>query len=493
MVSRRPPRAFTLIELLVVIAIIAVLIALLLPAVQAAREAARRSQCVNNLKQIGIAMHNYNGTYGGLPPIYISFGIGANAVQRGYGVSILPYMEQNTVLNAYNMSRGIAHYENSTAVRTVINSYICPSTPTASFISSGVATSGTPGYDLNLGAARSDYWTPFTVSLAFNALPKANYQFRGVLKENDVTPLAFITDGTSNTMLIYELAGWPDYYLKRTLVRPYVAGSYSRIGFQYGAWAGYQELNVCSFTGGEFAYDGPCMINCHNGYNAMYSFHAGGMNALACDGSVRFLKESTSRSDPPGVHHQGSGRSHQRRPALIRPRRLPLNRDSARRRFRFALALGLAALPPLGCGAKGDRVPLFPVSGQILVGDQPAGNAEIRFIDAKSPLDLDAPRPFATADAEGKFRLGTFEPDDGAPAGSYNVMLIWPEGPPGPGPARDRLKDTFRDPANTPLKATIPEGGGPLEPFKIDPAQLKKISPKPAPDSGDVFDPTRPG
>ena len=289
-------RAFTLIELLVVIAIIAVLIALLLPAVQAAREAARRSQCVNNLKQVGLAMHNYESTYGGLPPIYITFGSGINAVQRGYGVSILPYLEQNSVYNAYNMSRGLAHYENSTSVRTVIPGYICPSTPTSPFVSSGVYIGTSPYYDLNLGAARSDYWTPFAVSLQFLATPTTSYRFPGVLKANNSTSFAEITDGLSNTMLIYELAGWPEYYLRRNLVRSYTAGSYSRSGFQYGAWAGLQELNICSFTGGEFAYDGPCMINCHNGYNAIYAFHPGGANFLSCDGSVRFLKESVSRS-----------------------------------------------------------------------------------------------------------------------------------------------------------------------------------------------------
>ena len=172
-----------------------------------------------------------------------------------------------------------------------------------------------------------------------------------------------------------------------------------------------------------------------------------------------------------------------------------MDRTLSRPRVRSApaLALGLASLLPLGCGPKGDRVPLFPASGQVLVGDQPASGAEIRFIDVRNPSDFDAPRPFATADAEGKFQLGTYDPGDGAPAGSYNVMLIWPEGPPGPGPARDRLKDTFRDPVKTPLKATIPEGGGPLEPFKIDPAQIKKTGPNTAPDLGDPANPTRPG
>ena len=300
MASRRPPRAFTLIELLVVIAIIAVLIALLLPAVQAAREAARRAQCTNNLKQMGIAMHNYAASYNGLPPIYISFtpkgGTAADKIDRGYAVSILSYMEQQQVSNAYNMSRGLPHVENSTAVRTVINAYVCPTTPTPAFIESGLATNTTPFYDLKLGAARSDYFTPFNVSLQFLATPNANFRFPGVLKANDVSPFADITDGLSNTMLLYELAGWPDYYLRRSLVKPYVAGSYSRGGFQLGAWAGLMELNIVSFAGGEGVYDGPCMINCHNGYNAIYSFHPGGVNTLACDGSVRFLKESTART-----------------------------------------------------------------------------------------------------------------------------------------------------------------------------------------------------
>jgi len=273
-----------------------VLIALLLPAVQSAREAARRVQCVNNLKQIGIAMHNYEGTYGGLPPIYITFGSGVDYVQRGYAVSILGYMEQSQVFNAYNMSRGLSHYENQTSVRTVIPGYVCPSTPTAPLIESGVTTRLSPFYDLKLGAARGDYFTAFNVSLQFLATPAEQYRFPGVLRGNGVTPLSAITDGLSNTMLVYELAGWPDYYLRRTLVRPYVAGSYNRGGFQLGAWAGLQELNIVSFTGGEFAYDGPCMINCHNGYNAIYAFHPGGVNMLSCDGSVRFVKESTARS-----------------------------------------------------------------------------------------------------------------------------------------------------------------------------------------------------
>ena len=294
--SRSRPRGFTLIELLVVIAIIAVLIALLLPAVQAAWEAARRAQCTNNLKQLGLAMHGYADGFGGLPPMGVSYTDKAlGFVKRGWGVAILPYLEQRQVSDAYNMSGGLVQAMNQTAVKTVIATFLCPSTPTPSLIASGLYANTAPYYDLNQGAARGDYWTPFGSNVNF--LPTPRVEHPGALKWTYATSFAEITDGTSNTMLLYELAGWPDYYERRKLVRPYAAGNYgSRAGFDWGAWAGFQEQRILSFTGGEFQYDGPCMINCHNGYNSVYSFHPGGVNALACDGSVRYLKESIARS-----------------------------------------------------------------------------------------------------------------------------------------------------------------------------------------------------
>ena len=180
----RPRPAFTLIELLVVIAIIAVLIGLLLPAVQAAREAARRSQCVNNLKQIGLAMHNYNDVNGALPPPKIRSGTCQNAYTTGTGAGtllnttaftmILPFIEQTTLANAYNFMQPSSNdawggygsaptgptilagsaVVNTTVVGSLVTSYWCPSDqpPTVE----NYATTTTGPYSMH-NARRSNY------------------------------------------------------------------------------------------------------------------------------------------------------------------------------------------------------------------------------------------------------------------------------------------------------------------------------------------------
>src|SRR5690242_16965713 len=121
-------RGFTLIELLVVIAIIAVLIALLLPAVQAAREAARRAQCVNNLKQLGIALHNFHDVNSLLPSS--DRPSGATPLPRIAGITfMLPFMEQANLYNAYNQATNWSSPINSTVVLSKINTLVCPSSP----------------------------------------------------------------------------------------------------------------------------------------------------------------------------------------------------------------------------------------------------------------------------------------------------------------------------------------------------------------------------
>src|SRR3954462_200570 len=123
--SRLRP-AFTLIELLVVIAIIAVLIALLLPAVQAAREAARRSQCVNNLKQLGLALHNYESSHGMLPPT-CTYDVPTVGNDFSMKAHLLPYMEQTMVYQATNYSFAYNSAQNGTATSTTVNTFLCPS------------------------------------------------------------------------------------------------------------------------------------------------------------------------------------------------------------------------------------------------------------------------------------------------------------------------------------------------------------------------------
>lgn len=149
-------------------------------------------------------------------------------------------------------------------------------------------------------------------------------------------------------------------------------------------------------------------------------------------------------------------------------------RTALRRVRPAALAIGLAAV---GCGDEAPKIPLFPTSGRVLVGSEPAEGVEVRFFDAANVNDPDRPHPFAATDAEGRFDLGTFEAGDGAPVGRYKVMLLWPKGPPGPGVPRDRFGNAYTNPAQSPFEATVAEGAeNALQPFVVDPAILKKAA-----------------
>ncbi len=189
---------FTLIELLVVIAIIAVLIALLLPAVQAAREAARRIQCVNNEKQIGLALHNYNDSFSVLPASEMGFMGLANGPNYSAISMILPFMEQTTIYNAINFSQfdfnpnvSPASDPNGTAVVARINGLMCPS-DTYSSSGSQLEVYGQTNYMADMGSGivwQSSLFAPNT------SLPMPN----GVFYGNSATTFAAITDGLSNT------------------------------------------------------------------------------------------------------------------------------------------------------------------------------------------------------------------------------------------------------------------------------------------------------
>ncbi|QDU06701.1 DUF1559 domain-containing protein [Gimesia aquarii] len=265
---------FTLIELLVVIAIIAILIALLLPAVQQAREAARRSSCKNNLKQIGIAMHNYHDVHNTLPPGYLDNDPIADTENRnllGWGTFILPFIEQSALYNSIGEVGGFdvnwtSITEMTTASATVptpyakviLKSFICPSDPMGG-INTDVLNYGKSNYT---GVAGNTYRTS-----------AAGVKPTGTFYDNSSVRFRDIRDGLSNTIIIGERS------TEGTKNGTIWIGNYSN-----GAY--YTQNAITSPTS---AYYG---INGSAGSWNFTSSHTGGAHFLLGDGSVRFISEN---------------------------------------------------------------------------------------------------------------------------------------------------------------------------------------------------------
>ena len=281
----RNRRAFTLIELLVVIAIIAVLIGLLLPAVQKVREAASRLNCQNNLKQIGLAALNFESTIGGLPPRRNGFSV--SGPRRGWGPSILPYVEQTALAGTYRFDKDFYAPENAGNISVPLKLFSCPSSPAGRsvvVVQAGFTSVGAAG----------DYFgaNSFQSNLYGNAALNGNNTITA-MQDDANRPITDITDGTSNTLLVTEQAGRPDYYI---LGSKQATNSGLSNAANWGPWASYQVFAVQVFGSDGKTKDGtggPCTINCNNS-QGVYAFHTGGADAVYCDGSVHFMRSSMS-------------------------------------------------------------------------------------------------------------------------------------------------------------------------------------------------------
>ena len=273
-------RGFTLIELLVVIAIIAILIGLLLPAVQKVRDAAARTQCSNNLKQLGLALHNYHDTYKAFPP---GQWMPKKNVTHCWLALILPYIEQGPLYQKYNLNiswdaspndnakQNSALYVNQNQVPI----FLCPAAPEGR-----VATNhrGVTDYSASSEIHRPN---PFFVG----KIPPSDPTWIGVLGNNVKRRVTDITDGSSNTLMVAECAGrnqgWEMGKLAGTLG-------------ETGAWANPGNvLTIAGFNPVNGTIPGPVAVNGCNSQN-VYSFHAGSAGGLFGDGSVHFLNSSTS-------------------------------------------------------------------------------------------------------------------------------------------------------------------------------------------------------
>jgi prepilin-type N-terminal cleavage/methylation domain-containing protein/prepilin-type processing-associated H-X9-DG protein len=314
----RKRRGFTSIELLVVIAIIAVLIGLLLPAVQKVRAAAARAQCGNNLKQIGVALMNYESVNGTLP-IGDSRGY-LNLPRVTWQALILPYIEQNNLATLYNYKVDWDNPLNYPAIATQVKIYNCPST------ANGIRFDRTPDEPLGGTEPRAacDYWNVNEIApwIGVNCgFPNAVYYsgsrydplLAGVLVNTKVgigTPLVAITDGTSNTYMVAESAGRPNFYYTggRQSAPPGYAGDWEpgNPNPGNGTWNGeacwadpyasFDPKGSNPANGYVQPFNSPantCSMNCNN-HNEIYSFHTSGCNFLFADGSVHFLSSSAS-------------------------------------------------------------------------------------------------------------------------------------------------------------------------------------------------------
>jgi prepilin-type N-terminal cleavage/methylation domain-containing protein len=282
---------FTLIELLVVIAVTAILVALLAPAVQQAREAARRVQCRNNLKQIGLALHLYHDTQSCFPPCGIFLSVRPDQAWHSLFTVILPHLDQQNLYSqfrinlpiAFNLPAPVSPLDIRAAMSDV-PTYLCPSAPGGRADYGAAGLLPVPAGVLVVG--RTDYAAvngidPNFADLIGVGIPSGR---TGLLQFNAARRIRDCSDGTSSTAIIWEDAARPQLW---QLGR--------QVSGQFSSGAGWADMQSTFFISGSDAdgSGGRCAINCSND-NAVYSFHTGGAQLLLADGSVQFISDRIS-------------------------------------------------------------------------------------------------------------------------------------------------------------------------------------------------------
>jgi prepilin-type N-terminal cleavage/methylation domain-containing protein len=258
--------AFTLVELLVVIAIIGILMAMLLPAIQSARESGRRTQCLNNIRQLGLGVQYYVQAKGQRLPASYTY-----PPKGSFHLQLLPFIEETGLNNLYDKKKDWDDPANATAIKTSVPIFLCPTVP-----------------DIREGAA--DYAIDFQISAAGITKIQAKYgitlpttavdsggNIPGAIGPNKYVPIAKIYDGTSKTMLVFEDAGRPAQYVDQKLT----SGS---IPADEWPWASSKN----NFDTGEGQF-----INYKND-DEIYSFHTGGVASVRCDSSTMFMPDEIS-------------------------------------------------------------------------------------------------------------------------------------------------------------------------------------------------------
>jgi prepilin-type N-terminal cleavage/methylation domain-containing protein len=311
----RKRSAFTLVELLVVIAIIGVLVALLLPAIQAAREAARRSQCLNNLKQLGLAVQNHHDAKKVVPVSARVVG-DTNAPRIAAITHMLAYMEQGVMRTKFDLTKNWNHIDNRPVVSTAIPTLLCPSDP-----EEPKRLDGLPDVPADWRpeiAAVTDYSPTIWVDRRIAKLKYVDTtetdpttgeptDAPGIMEYNNLqASFKLVSDGLSNTVLFTESAGRPAIYRKGFMVSP----DQVAMRTNGGGWARpASDVNIDGSSADGATDQGTCPMNCTNGFDGVtdfpyktsyyqtfgtsepYAFHQGLVNHVMGDGSVKSIRD----------------------------------------------------------------------------------------------------------------------------------------------------------------------------------------------------------